>query len=765
MKDCCDNQSEQAILNRDSLNIATIGNPNSGKTTLFNALTGARQRVGNFSGVTVEKASGQFTASDKQINLVDLPGVYSLESMGDKGALDEKVARDYLEQHQLDLVINVVDASSLERGLFLSLQLKELGLPVLLVVNKMDTDKAKQLDINTTALSEALKMPVIALSATHKGDVEKLKRKLIAQTALAQQAGQPAVSYPDAINQFFLGAEAIGLSRRDAFDLLNDEQPACVNGDSALNEQAQRLRTNIGNYDIELGLAEARYSRIYEITQFAVKAKGQLSQDVSERLDKVLLNKWLGIPAFLLSMYAMFMFAIHGGAVFIDFFDITFGTVFVDGVAQLLEALSAPGWLVMILSEGIGAGIQTVATFIPVIAFLYLFLAVLESSGYLARAAFVVDRFMQKIGLPGKAFVPMLMGFGCTVPAVMATRVLEKERERILTSAMSPFMSCGARLPVYALFVAAFFPHNGQNVVFVLYLLGILAAVVTGLLLKHTLLPGSAQENLLELPDYQIPRVSNILLLTWQKVRGFIMGAGKTIVVVVAILSVLNSITLKGKATDPGSDDAILAQASQLVTPVFAPMGVEENNWQATVGIVTGLFAKEAVIGTLNTLYSDAGEDEAWSYGERFAEAFATIPDNLFGMSFSDPLGIAVEEGLSEQEAADELEIDLTTMNMLQQHFTSASAVAYMLFILLYMPCAAAMGAIVKELGSAWARLIAVWSTLLAYCSATGYYQVMNFSHAPLKSSLTLLGVALAVAVFIIALKRMGRRNYDLAAA
>ena len=322
----------------------------------------------------------------------------------------------------------------------------------------------------------------------------------------------------------------------------------CTLEDIQLIEQQKKALA----VDIDLQIADTRYTFIYQLSQQAVRTEGHLGRTITEKIDAFVMHRVTGIPFFLLVMYLMFMFSINIGSAFIDFFDIAAGAIFVDGSAQLLAALSAPEWLINVLAFGVGNGIQTVMTFIPVIACLYLFLAILESSGYLARAAFVIDRAMQYLGLPGKSFVPMIVGFGCTVPAVMAARTLEKERERLLTVVMSPFMSCGARLPVYALFASAFFPENGQNIVFLLYLIGIAVAVLTGFVLSRTLLPGKSENLFLELPDYELPTLKNTVIKTWHKLKGFVFGAGQTIVLVVTLLNVINSVGLGWQLWPPG---------------------------------------------------------------------------------------------------------------------------------------------------------------------------------------------------------------------
>jgi ferrous iron transport protein B len=419
-------------------------------------------------------------------------------------------------------------------------------------------------------------------------------------------------------------------------------------------------------------------------------------------------------------------------------------------------------WLVTVLADGIGGGIQTVATFIPVIACLYLFLAVLESSGYMARAAFVLDKVMQKIGLPGKAFVPLVLGFGCNVPSIMATRTLDQERERKLAASMAPFMSCGARLPVYALFAAAFFPGSGQNIVFALYLLGIVAAIFTGLFLKHTLYPGSSDSLVMEMPDYELPTLQNVVIKTWQKLKRFVLGAGKTIVIVVAILSFFNSLGTDGSFGNEDSENSVLSKAAQVVTPVFSPIGVQEDNWPATVGIITGIFAKEAVVGTLNSLYTTPsdGEDAEFDLMGSLEEAVMSIPENLAGLSYSDPLGIEVGDLTDSNAVAEEQEVDASIFGNIKSQFASGNAAfAYLIFILLYTPCVAAMGAYVREFGHKFARFIAVWTMGLAYLCATFYNQLTHFADSPVTSG---IWIAVIVAIFFgtyRVFKRVGKKQ------
>lgn len=741
--------------------VVTLGNPNSGKTTLFNALTGSHQQVGNWSGVTVDKKEGRCLLPGADIRLVDLPGIYSFD-VNDSHSLDEQIAFSYLSRQRPDLVINVIDATTLERGLYLTLQLRELGLPVVVVLNKVDAARRKRLNIDQKQLQQALGCPVILLSAHRQKEARHFCQQLpdLIQQVAGQQPlkldyGQQVTSLQ---NQYLSVAEPLSEHLvADALALrLLEQDPWLMPMLSDADREA--LQNQPLGFDLDLQLADTRFTWIYQLCQQAVTQTGKLSPSLTEKFDNIVLHQWLGIPVFLAVMYLMFQFSINVGSAFIDFFDILGGALFVDGVSELLSLAGAPSWLDILLAQGIGAGIQTVLTFIPIIASLYLFLSVLESSGYLARAAFVVDHVMQKIGLPGKSFVPMVMGFGCTVPAVMAARTLDKERERLITSFMSPFMSCGARLPVYALFVAAFFPDSGQNIVFLLYLCGVAAAVMTGLILRYTLLPGSSESLLLEIPDYEIPTIRNISVKTWQKLKGFLTGAGKTIVLLVTALSLLNSVSTDGRFGNLKSGESILARSSQLMTPLFAPLGVKEDNWEAVIGVITGLFAKEALVGTLNSLYSSV-DDNSGEYDllGSIQESLDTIPQNLFGLSLYDPLGLDIGDISNLEVAAEEQDVNVSTMTQLQIKFNGdTGAFAYLLFILLYTPCAAAMGAFVREVGPRWASFIAAWSMGMAFMFSTMFYQAATFADHPVQSLCWLLGYSVVALLIVYFMRQRG---------
>ncbi|WP_428771693.1 Fe(2+) transporter permease subunit FeoB [Vibrio sp.] len=750
-----------------SYQILTVGNPNSGKTTLFNALTGARQQVGNWAGVTVEKKTGRYQHQQSSYQLTDLPGIYALDSGNDDNSLDESIASNAVMSLPADLILNVVDATCLERSLYMTLQLRELGRPMVVVLNKMDALKRSRMTIDSKQLQKVLGCPVFSLAATQKDQVSQFKTQLADLLAEGVSLDPLQLHYQaefesaltQLAKQFNHGQVA---PRAMAIRALEQDHLVLSEMSESGREALAQLQSEI-SLDIDLTVADTKYTFLHQLCQRVRREQGKLSHHFTQRLDSLLLNKWLGIPLFFCVMYVMFMFSINIGSAFIDFFDISVGALLVDGGHHLFDD-QLPGWLVTVIADGLGGGVQTVATFIPVIACLYLFMALLESSGYMARAAFVLDKVMQRIGLPGKAFVPLVLGFGCNVPAIMATRTLDQERERKLAASMAPFMSCGARLPVYALFAAAFFPASGQNVVFALYIIGILAAAATGLILKHTLYPGSSDSLVMEMPNYELPTLQNVLIKTWQKLKRFVLGAGKTIVLVVTLLSFLDSVGTDGSFGHQDSEDSVLAKAAQVITPVFTPIGIEEDNWPATVGIITGIFAKEAVVGTLNNLYADPQQEEqGYDLLASLQDAVLSVPANLAELNFSDPLGIEVGD-LSDTEAvAQDQEVDTSVFSNLQHNFAGGhAAFAYLLFILLYTPCVAAMGAYVREFGSKFARFIALWTFGLAYLGATLYHQATQFALHPASSAAWITGIALAAVIVYQGLKWQGRRQRTL---
>ena len=714
------------------ITIALIGNPNAGKTTLFNRLTGSHQKVGNWPGVTVEQKVGTFALGDQQIQLVDLPGIYSLEQ--EYLGLDEKIALDFLRAGDVDLVINILDATNLERNLVLTQQLVEESVPMVIALNMLDVAEQQGVKIDIDTLRENLGIDVYPIVASRAEGVEALSQKLEAYLT----------------------------------DLKSDPDASKSNGASTNLATGGAADTDRLSPDDELTAPEnliRRYHRSTQLVNGAVEVS-PVFDSLTERIDRWVLNKWLGIPFFLFMMYLMFTVAVNVGAVFIDFFDILFAAVFVDGFRWLLESAAFPQWTIVLLADGLGGGIQLVATFIPVIGLLFLCLSVLEDSGYMSRAAFVVDSLMSKLGLPGSAFVPLIVGFGCNVPAVMASRTLGRDSDRLMTIAMAPFMSCGARLTVYALFAAAFFQSNGQNVVFGLYLLGILLAVITGFIFRRQIFGHEITPSFQEMPAYHIPVLRNILITTWFRLKSFVFRAGKTIVLVVIALSFLNSISTDGSFGNEDSEASALSTIGKKITPIFAPIGVQEDNWPATVGLFTGIFAKEAVVGTLDALYTAADKDDSTpDIMQSAQEAVMSIVNNgadLLG-GLADPLGLGVANIGDVSIAAQEQGVQSSTLtNMAALFGSQLAAFSYLVFILLYAPCVAVLGAITKEAGWRWMVLIFTWTTTVAYVSASNIYQLGTFTDHPTFSMMWLLGSVLVMWLFIHNLKRIGRRSANL---
>ncbi len=787
----------------EPLVVAVVGNPNCGKSTLFNALTGATQKVGNWPGVTVEKRVGRFILDGQPVDVVDLPGVYLIGS-ADAGSQDERVARDFTLSGEADLVLNIVDASNLERNLYLTTQLLELGVPMLVVLNMMDMAKVAGVEVDIDALSERLGCPVVPTVATrglgrhghahhpghhHHGRRDALKVAIIE----AARAGIRPSARPEqdpaivaAVSTLApLVADAARAAKADpawvALKLIEGDTLAETIAGPKLVADVERARADIEEAtgeDGDIVIADGRYRFIGELMAGVYRQTTRLSAPLSQMIDRVVLNRLLGVPIFLFAMYLMFLFTISVGGAFIDFFDQAFGAVFVDGFGQLLSALGTPP-IVEAALVGFGSGIRTVSTFVPIIACLFLFLSFLEDSGYMARAAFVMDRAMRAIGLPGKSFVPLIVGFGCNVPAIMATRTLESRRDRVMTSLMAPFMSCGARLPVFALFAAAFFPVSGQNIIFGLYIIGLAFAVLTGLVLKSTLLEGEPTRFVMELPPYHIPTIRSVIVQAWQRLREFILRAGQVIVPIVMVLSFLSAIGTDGSVGRDNTRTSLLALVSQELVPVFEPMGVTQDNWPAAVGLFTGIFAKEAVIGTLNALYEQVSQDVAVpasgttssadkSLGNKLLAAAATIPQNLaaLGGSLTDPLGLNVGYVDDNAAAAQKLEVNGSVFGAMQSHFGgTAAAFSYMLLILLYTPCVAALGAMRHEIGGKWTAFAAAWTTAIGYLAAVSFYQAATFSAHPVSSTRWLVMAAAIFAAGIAAMWMAGRaRSRSLAA-
>lgn len=780
-KNCCETDQPSAD-SPSQYTIGLLGNPNCGKSTLFNTLTGSRQKIGNWPGVTIDRKVGQFTFQNIPFDIVDLPGIYSLDNSA--RSLDEKVTRDYILSSEPDLIVNVLNASNLERNLYLSGQLLEMQVPMIIALNMMDLADSHDIKIDLLALAEKFGCPVIPITAHKNLGTDELKQAML-EASRKHTLPTQLLPYSDSIDQ----------AVNELLTSLPEDHPHCehvncrwmaaqiLDGDTGVEdfksiepsilEHAQQLRKKIeaeNNEDMDILLADCRYGFARTVTEQVVTRPEQYSYSLSDRIDNIVLNRFLGIPIFLAVIYLMFLFTINLGGAFIDFFDIAAGAIFIDGFAELLTAAGLPDWLRVILANGLGGGIQVVATFIPIIGFLYLFLSFVEGSGYMMRAAFVVDRFMRSLGLPGKAFVPLIVGFGCNVPSIMATRTLENHRERIISVMMAPFMSCGARLSVYALFAAAFFPDGGQNIVFLLYIVGILFAILTAFIIKSTLLPGEASPFLMELPTYHIPKIRDVLLRTWTRLKGFLLDAGKLIILMVLVINFLNSWGTDGSFGNEDRKDSVLSAISRGITPVFAPMGITEDNWPATVGIFTGVLAKEVVVGTLDAVYSqldqvpsDSTTDTEFSLSDTLGEALASIPVNLLNVltNLTDPLGFNVLNNAGGQDAAAaEQNVDSATFGAMVKRFDGQiGAFAYLLFILLYTPCVAATAAIYREAGSRWMWFALAWSTGMAWSAATLFYQLARFNQHPSGSIFWIITITSLISFTLFGMHRAGKTS------
>ncbi len=666
-----------------SIRIALAGNPNCGKTTMFNTLTGSSQYVGNWPGVTVEKKEGRLKGKQKDVIVVDLPGIYSLSPY----TLEEVITRDYLINDKPDVIINIIDATNLERNLYLTTQLLEVGLPVIIALNMMDIVSKGDGKIDVAGLAAELGCTIIGTSAVKGTGIKEIAQKAIeiaeaktpalAKHKFSKNVQEAIAAIEKIIPPGFKGENrpwfALKLFERD------EKVEEQINFDAAAKEKIRLIIEKCEKAmddDSESIIANERYEYITEIISKFAKRKTPGALSRSDKIDRIVTNRWLALPIFFLIMWGVYYVSIQTvGEWTIVWLETLIEDIIGGGLLELLETAGAASWLQSLIIEGILGGVGTVIVFVPQLMILFFFISLLEDCGYMARVAFIMDRVFRRFGLSGKSFIPMLIGTGCTVPAVMASRTIEQEKDRKMTVMLTPFIPCGAKLPLFALMTAAFFPEDvwvGPS----MYFLGIAMVIISGVILKRTpLFAGETAPFVMELPIYHMPRAKGVLIHMWERGKAFVIKAGTIIFVGSAVIWFLQSFNLKMEMVEAG--ESILAALGGFIAPIFAPLGF--GTWQASVATITGSLAKEIVVATFGVLFG---------IGE---------------VAESDP----------------HLVSEITTI------FTFVGAYAFMVFNLLAAPCFAAIGAIKREMGSWKWTLIAVgYQTGLAYLMALIINQV-----------------------------------------
>ena len=660
--------------------VGLAGNPNVGKTTVFNKLTGMRQHVGNWPGKTVEKAEGHFKHGNYEYNVIDLPGNYALSAH----SMEEIISRDFIVDDDSDVIINVVDAANLERNLYLTVQMMELGANLVIALNMNDFAKKKEHIIDIKLMSKLLGIPIVEISAKTGDGFEKLLNTVEKQAKKPIDSSEK-ISYSNDIKGHLAELQeiikkdetlmnvpsiwtAVKLLEKDT--IIIDKVQKSEYGSKILIEvdKVSKHLHDVYQEGPEEVIANARYAFIDGLVAESVKKPAVEKETTTDKIDKIVTNRILAPFIFIIIMWAMFQLTFTIGAPFQDMIDVAFGSI-----SEFVAGFIANEYLASFICDGIIGGVGGVLTFLPIIILMFLFLSILEDCGYLARAAFTLDKLMHKIvGLHGKAFIPMILGFGCGVPAIMATRTMENEGDRMLAMMLVPFMSCTARLPIYAIFIAAFFPDNQGTMLLAIYLLGIVVALIVAAILKRTMFKGLSTPFVMELPTYKVPSLKGILLHTWEKVKGFLRKAGT---IILACSIVLWALSIFPLGVEYGSADSLLGMIGNVIAPIFAPLGF--GTWQAAVAIIAGLAAKEVVVATFGTLAGMAEDDEA---------------------------GIT---------------------SLVHDTFTPLSAVSFMAFTLLYTPCFAAIGAIKQETNSyRWALTMCCITLVTGYIVAFLIYNI-----------------------------------------
>jgi ferrous iron transport protein B len=713
---------------KKTITVAVAGNPNSGKSTLINAIAGTRLHVGNWPGVTVEKKEAVFEYEGKRIKLVDLPGTYSLSPY----TQEEIITRDYLVHEPPDVIIDVVDATNLERNLYLTVQILELEIPVVMALNIYDEAEKKGYLINTKAMGETLGVKVVPTIATRRDGLHDLLKSVIELTE------DPSSHHPRKVNYGEDIESAAGAVERQiktacpslaekyplrwlAFKLIEEDagvrDEININTDALPIEDAIRHLKKAHGEDMESIMADARYAQAAGLTREVLKRPELRKMELTEKIDRIALNRFLGIPLFLAAMWFVFKFTFDVSKPLADWLNAMTSGPFKRWAEAIVGLIHAPAWTSSLVTDGVIAGVGSVLVFVPVIFAMMFFITFLEGSGYMARAAFVMDRAMHAIGLHGKSFIPMLLGFGCNVPAIYATRTLENPKDKALTALLVPLMSCGARLPVYVVFIGAFFSAHAGTVLWSLYVMGIALAIVMGIVFKKTLFRGEAPMFIMELPPYRMPSFKSLMIHTWEKGKHFLIKAGTYILAV----SVLVWFLLNLPWGVENKKDSYLGQVGQIGAPLLKPLGF--GNWEAASSLMAGVIAKEIVVGTMGEIYVKKTEEETKIEQPAFADDLRELGTTFAGALKGSVINVFSTFGISSLSAKeDEKRAGLKAV--IQGTFTPLGAYAFITFVLLYMPCVVVAIAMRQEFGTwKWFGIAFVYQMGLAWLAAFVIYQ------------------------------------------